>query len=129
MFNEVVNHLCSQGQTLLMDASIRGRHEMISLLIEFGAAVNQTNSTGAAALHCVALSDRPVTRVAEILIECGASLEIKTKEGYTALKFAKMRKNTDLVRLLEVKSHEMPSDTGRRWWGPLSGFFGGRGAG
>jgi hypothetical protein len=53
---------------------------------------------------------------------------MKTKEGYTALKFAKMRKNADLVRLLEGKSHEKPSDTGRRWW-RLSGYFRGRGAG
>jgi ankyrin repeat protein len=89
---------------------------MISLLIEFGAAVNQTNSTGGAALHCVVCSNHPVTRVAEILIECGASLELKTKEGYTALKFAKKRKNTDLVRLLEVKSPEKPSDTSPWWW-------------
>ena len=113
MFSEVVNHPLAwgQGQTLLVDTSIRGRHEMISLLIEFGAIVNQTNSTGATALHCVACSNSPVTRVAEILIECGASLEMKTREGYTALEFAKKRKNTDLVRLLEVKSHEKPSDT------------------
>ena len=115
MFIEVINHAWGQGQTLLMDASIRGRHEILSLLIEFGATVNQTNSTGAAALHCVVCSNRPVTRVAEILIECGASLEMKTKEGYTALKYAKRRNNRELIRLLEVKSQEKPQQENFPW--------------
>lgn len=86
-YSEDVNQTLSQGNTVLIEASIRGRHNMIKLLIEFGANINHANAGGWTALHCAIYYSH--LKVAEVLLENGADVEMKTNEGLTPTDIAR----------------------------------------
>ncbi len=100
--------------TPLAYAAWLGRPEIMSVLLENGAKVDQKNSvTGRTALHEAAIARMPPrwasypyseelqTEVVKVLLGHGADKEIKDKGGNTALDLAKKAKAMNVVRLLE----------------------------
>ena len=91
------------GNTTLMfaagvgyrDKNTRGSEsealEALKVSLEQGLDVNQANSKGEAALHGAAL--RGADSIVQFLVEHGAKLEAKTKQGFTPLDIA-MGKNS-----------------------------------
>lgn len=71
------------GSTPLITASVFGRTEVVSLLIEAGADVNCQNDEGSTALHSAAFFCHP--EIVYILLENGADKNIKNLAGSTAL--------------------------------------------
>lgn len=105
--------------TPLAYAAWLGRPEIMSMLIESGASVDQKNSvTGRTALHEAAVgrvpprwsgypySEELQTEVVKILLRHGADKQIKDKDGNTALALAKKANATNVVRLLEQGNDE-----------------------
>lgn len=80
--------------------------EIVKMLLENGAKVNgQEKENGATALIYIAsnkeVSAQTRTEIVKMLLENGADKSLKTKEGKTALDWAKEVKNEDVVELLK----------------------------
>ena len=75
------------------------RGEMVRLLIQRGANVNQQENKGQTALmQALAYSDLDAIAA---LIEAGANLDIQDNDGNTALMTAELRENTTVANLLK----------------------------
>lgn len=75
------------------------RGDMVRLLIQSGANLNQQDSEGRTALmHALGYSDMDVI---ETLIKAGVDLDIQDNEGNTALMQVELSKSTKLVDLLK----------------------------
>ena len=75
------------------------RGDMVRLLIQRGANLNQQYAEGQTALMS-ALEDSDID-VIETLIKAGADIDIQDNEGNTALMMVELRKSTKLVKLLK----------------------------
>ncbi|MBT1711551.1 ankyrin repeat domain-containing protein [Fulvivirgaceae bacterium PWU5] len=69
------------GSSPLITASVFGKTEMASTLIEAGADLNFTNNDGSTALHTAAFFCRP--EIVRMLLDKGADKTIKNKYGAT----------------------------------------------
>ena len=75
------------------------RGDMVRLLIEHGADLNQQDAEGQTALmRALEFSDMDVI---ETLIKAGANLDIQDQEGNTVLMMAELSKSTKIVNLLK----------------------------
>ncbi len=97
------------GKTPLMIASMKGKREVVRLLLENGAEVNMKEDAsgsikrqpydGWTALFYAADSDHE--EVVRILVSNGADVNMKTKAGITPLSLAKLWQNEEMVRTLK----------------------------
>ncbi|KAG7163962.1 TANC2-like 2 [Homarus americanus] len=67
----------------LYSPNTKGHTEMVALLIEFGADVNQTNSEGATALGLASAQGH--CDVVRLLVQAGASLTSKDRQNHTPM--------------------------------------------
>jgi ankyrin repeat protein len=87
----------------LIDASKYARgstSEVLSLLIDNGAKVDEKNKYGETALMNAARWGRKEN--VGLLIDEGADINAKTKSGETALEFAAYSHHIDVVELLKI---------------------------
>jgi len=87
------------GKTALIWASEQGYVEVVKLLLEKGANVDEKNFTGGTALM-TALQQGHV-EIIKLLIEKGADVNIKDLNGVTPLRKAKEMGRSDIAELLE----------------------------
>ena len=89
-----------QGDTPLMLAvSIRSL-DLINLLLDNGADINAQNNKGWSALH-IAIN-KSFNEIVELLLneeEC--DIDLISKDGFTALDMAKIKKKTDIIQIFE----------------------------
>ena len=89
-----INAQDDRGQSPLHGAAAYGNHAIVKLLIENGANVNQLDGQGKTPLHYAVYGNimrhelNNYLLTAEKLIQAGADLSVKTKEGITALALA-----------------------------------------
>lgn len=76
----------------------KGSVEIIKLLIEHGAKVNETDGTGETPLHFA--SSRGFVDVVKLLLEHGANVNAKDYNGQTPLDLATLHRWTKTIRLL-----------------------------
>ncbi|CAL4062159.1 unnamed protein product [Meganyctiphanes norvegica] len=76
----------------------QGHTEMVALLLEFGADVNQINSEGVTALGLA--SAKGGTEVVRLLVQAGASLTSKDKQNQTPMVMAAQQGHLDVVKYL-----------------------------
>lgn len=98
---DLVNLPDEKGFTPLVLATYLGNREIAKLLIERGADLNyQDPMMGMTALMGVSFKGQAA--LAQLLLEKGADAHLKTKNGETALDFAKKSGVAEIVRLLEA---------------------------
>jgi len=78
-------------------AVVKGDIKTVEAMIERGARVNE-QSNGMTPLHYAARYNRP--EIAKLLIENGASLEIKSSNGMTAAQVAEASNASDVLTVL-----------------------------
>ena len=87
--------------TALHAASYAGHADAAKLLIEGGVELNRQGPyNGYTALHDAVWQNN--VDVARVLIDAGADTSIRSKEGQTPLDFARSKKYTKIVALLEA---------------------------
>ncbi len=89
---------------LIYAAADAAMPEMVKFLIESGADLNAKNESGENALFELITRDNPNTEVAEILIDSGLSIKIKSKLYGTPLHWAAFCGRTNIVELLLKKA-------------------------
>jgi uncharacterized protein len=102
------------GGTALMKAASAGNRPIMQLLLDRGADVNAIHSEegmtplmwSLAALH----SASDYCDLTEMLLKAGARVEIKDREGKTALDFARSRKIPRLEQILESAARQEPTE-------------------
>ena len=97
-----VNARNALGETALMHAAIRGRMDMVKLLLESGAAVNQPGWTP---LIYAAAGNQP--DIARLFIERGANVNAAAENGTTALMMAAREGHLPVVLLLMEKGADI----------------------
>jgi ankyrin repeat protein len=85
-----------KGLTPLLTATEKGRHEIVRLLLSKGAKIEAIDDDGNTALHLTRSKD-----IAMALIDCGADIEARNKNGCTPL--LTERRPHEIVRLLLSK--------------------------
>jgi ankyrin len=98
-----VNWVVAQTYT----ESVQARYDAVALCLELGADVNATNSMGLTAL--LGAVNRGSNDIIELLVQRGARLDVKDKEGRTALRWAEgvflaavgAERKPDTIALLE----------------------------
>jgi len=88
----------NKGDALII-ASLFNNKEMVKILIEGNADLNQKDSKGNTALTHAA--SRGYTEIVRQLINHHANLDIMNSEGYTALMLAQQRRRTEIVEMLK----------------------------
>ena len=80
-----------EGKTPLIFAVIGGCYNTTKLLIEHEADIKGSDLLGNDPLHYAVCSNGRSIRILKLLIENGASINIKDHDGYTALHRAEQR--------------------------------------
>ena len=95
------------GQTPLQTASHHGLSEIVALLLKFGADVDTQDADTMTPLLLVSQSqltslrdDSEITKTAELLLEHGATLHVRNKNGQTPLHLASYQGLSGTVALL-----------------------------
>ena len=92
--NQPVNALC---QTPLMVAVMKGSLPIVELLLGAGCNPNQQDYSGTTALMLIWDCDLEITRA---LINAGADVQLRNKDGETALDIARKKKQGKVMALL-----------------------------
>jgi len=101
-----VNTETKDGTTVLMEASISGRADLVRLLVERGANVNAKFPRNGMTVLMFA-GDTAHTKIVEVLIEKGADINARDNHGVTALISAAAGGHSDVVRLLIEKGADV----------------------
>lgn len=99
-YPEAINYYAEDGFTPLGLASYFGQYEIARHLVIQDADVNMPSSNGfnVFPIHSAAAGDH--TDIAELLIECGADVNVKQSAGVTPLHSAAQNGNIDMLILL-----------------------------
>jgi len=77
---------CRHNATALIMASMKGRVEAVALLLDHGANINAVDNDGYTSLMHACSSDAPESlALAKVLLDHGADLEIRAKDGSSAM--------------------------------------------
>ena len=110
--NAEVDGRISTGSTSLRVAAYGGHLDIVRCLIESGADVNARKYTDETTALMVACS-RGLSSVATYLINQGAFLDQRRKDGETALHGAVQRRHLEIVRqLLALGASQLPNNQG-----------------
>jgi len=88
----------NKGDALIIASRFNSK-EMVKILIEGNADLNQKDSKGNTAL--IHAASRGYTEIVKQLINHHANLDIMNSEGYTALMLAQQRRRTEIVEMLK----------------------------
>jgi ankyrin repeat protein len=103
----VKNGPLQTGQlTALHTAMVGGSAELVSLLLEAGAALDPVDMRGMTPLMWSVATDRPETRVVRTLLKRGADVSVRSKSGESTADWA--RKFNDLPVLGELEVQGVP---------------------
>ena len=106
-----IEHRTRDGCTALMFAALAGHENVARLLLDHGAKLNVESDSN---------KDSPLTfacwkghqRVVELFLAHKASIEHRTKEGFSPLMFAALGGHTEVARLLLEKKAEVNNPSG-----------------
>jgi ankyrin repeat protein len=90
-------------------AAMKGRVEVVVLLLEHGADVSTTDNDGAAPLHIASPTGH--VSVCSILLEKGADVAVKRDDGGTPLHYAAFHGHATVVQLLFDKGADVQAKT------------------
>ena len=88
------------GAALILAAAM-GDAGTVKLLLEKGADAHVRNEYGYTALMCAAAAETNDPELIKALLAARAEIDVKAKDGETALKLAGRKGNTEIVRLLK----------------------------
>ena len=102
------------GSTLLANAALMGRTEIVALLLEHGADINARSKDGGTALHAAAFLGRAET--VKLLLDKGADTTIQHNMGGEAIEGAKMNwlLTNVILRTLRIKVDKAEVQAGRK---------------
>ncbi|MCX5636959.1 MAG: ankyrin repeat domain-containing protein, partial [Planctomycetota bacterium] len=103
-----VNKLDNLFSAPLMYAAYLGNSEILQLLINHGAKVNQTNQQGLTSLHLAAFSGQ--VDIAKQLLQAGADPSIEAMGGINALEAAMMYEQKEIAQLIQEKYPDLRAD-------------------
>ncbi|XP_057182114.1 double zinc ribbon and ankyrin repeat-containing protein 1 isoform X2 [Triplophysa rosa] len=93
--------LCSDGRPALVAAVLNGHHDVIPVLVQRDANVNQTSGPlNNTALHEAAALGIDCLKSVEILLGCNASIRKKNDRGQTAYDIAVATGNNSVISLM-----------------------------
>ena len=95
-----VNATSIYGTTALGEAASKGNNQIVNLLLDASAAIDNSQTASKTPLMWAADFDQPHT--VELLLERGANPSLTNKDGLTALDFALEGGHEDVVALLEA---------------------------
>src|SRR3989338_6600442 len=118
-----INAKDADGQTALMRTTATGRLEVVQLLLEKGAALNEQHKTSKATALIYSVnrafdenSKRASTEttknyvdITSLLLNNGADVNAKTKDGQSALMISAIRNNASIAKALVEKGAEVNS--------------------
>lgn len=111
----IANAFCTIHALLLQIASVNGHAAIARVLIEFGANVNQSSSSGQTPLILAAVGGH--AELVKVLLEAGADLGAANPHGQTALDIATALEKTVISKhtafLVTTSSSSVLC---RRWW-------------
>jgi ankyrin repeat protein len=99
-----------QGMNALSLAAAQGMLSMVRVLLERGADVNQGDASHMTPLMGAAASGH--TALVRLLLEAGAEREARDKEGHTALKWARLLRQRQVINLLKQDPIDPPEPLG-----------------
>lgn len=85
--------------SILMDAAMEGNAELISILLNYGANIDEVDNTGKSALIYAAVEGHK--EVIEILLKNGANSKIKDLKNLSAMDYLILNKHKSLYDLLK----------------------------
>jgi ankyrin repeat protein len=88
----------SEVEEAMETAALRGRTEIVKLLLDSGVDLNRPTSSGSTYLHDAALKGQ--AKVVQLLIARGARLDARDRNGAAPLHDAALGGNTDVIALL-----------------------------
>ena len=111
-----VNIKSKKNETVLMIACQKGNTDAIDALLNAGADPKSIDANGASCLHYASDGDCR-KEVLQKLIDCGADVNIKSKENRTALMIACLNGNIDAINvLLNAKADTNIFDSNGNTW-------------
>ncbi len=94
----------SSGRSVLMYACLSGNHEVVELVLKYGAQVNGKDRLGRTALMTAAATGN--SAVVDMLLKGGAEVNARDTWGATALDFAVTSGHREVADLLEFQGAE-----------------------
>ena len=85
------------GSTPLISASVFGQTQVVRLLIDNGARLNETNKKGSTALHSAAFLGR--SEIVRLLLEGGEDKDAKNNNNQTPLEIVEQEWNKELENI------------------------------
>eukprot|EP01129_Flabellula_baltica_P013691 TRINITY_DN640_c0_g1_i1.p1 TRINITY_DN640_c0_g1~~TRINITY_DN640_c0_g1_i1.p1 ORF type:complete len:420 (-),score=125.36 TRINITY_DN640_c0_g1_i1:952-2211(-) len=101
-----------KGLTALHRAVFENFFAGVKLLIQYGSPVNGVDSNLRTPLHWAAFQGN--LEIVKLLVENGSDISMKDSIGFTAKKFATLKKLPEIVSYLETCSREERKDFSRR---------------
>jgi len=97
------NYRSSQaGMTVLMRAAYKGNAEIVNLLLEKGAKVNEKTDNGITALLLAAYNNH--IEVVKLLLGKGSDANIRVEKGNNAFEVAALKGYEEVAKLLRVRT-------------------------
>jgi uncharacterized protein len=110
------------GEGPLHDAALGGSPEVITLLLDHGAAIDAPDRESGATPLMIAASLGRAGAVA-VLLRRGANPQLRDHAGHTALDRAREAQNNDVVKLLKAQRARIPRRQPERNRQVLGGAF------